>query len=226
MVVLDKDWCVLPPHDYELKKYQLLGAVQYVVNCIEQGNLFHALKITEDTLYNLYKFQTNKGSIEDRLKILKGINIDTMTLEYEYPEESRDITDIYSLCDYAIDEFESVFKVIRSKWRNLSSKILVTEIPSVRPTKTKGQIFISSKESDSIIIYEYLQKPQGDWKDFHPVFVDRIENEVGKLSEYIQNLEDSENYRLWRCNHTIQYSFEDCIFPLVKYNLFFKIITS
>lgn len=226
MVILEKDWCILPPHDYELKKYQLLGAIQYVVNCVERGRLFHALKVTEDTLFMLYKFQTNRGSIEDRLKVLKGINIDTMTLEYEYPDESKDINDIYDLCNFAVDEFESVFKLIRSNWRKFSTKISISEVPSTRPTKTKGQIFISSKDSDNILIYEYLEKPAGDWKDFNPTLIGKIENEVGKLSEYIQNLKDNENYRLWRCNHTIDFDFEDSVLPLIKYNLFFKIITS
>ena len=154
MVILDKNWCIDPPHDYELKKYQLLGAIQYIVNCVESGKLFHALKITEDTLYILYRFQSDKGTLDNRLKVLKGINIDTMSLDYEYPEESKEINDIYDLCNFAIEEFESVFKLIRSKWRTLSSKISITEIPSTRPTKTKGQVFLTNKEEDNILIYE------------------------------------------------------------------------
>lgn len=226
MDILKADWCTQPPYDYELKKYQLLGSIQHIVNSIDSGRLFYALRIVEDTLYMLYKFQSNKGSLEDKMKVLKGINIDTMSLEYEYPDESKEIKDVYSLCDYAIEEFEAVFKLIRSKWRNVSAKIAMTEIPSARPTKTKGQVFIAKKDSDNIIIYEYNSTSIADWKDLNFVKVDEIENEVGKLSEYIQNLEDNENYRLWRCNHTIEYDLEDCILPLVKYNLFFKIITA
>lgn len=226
MNVLDKNWCTSPPHDYELKKYQLLGSIQHVVNSVNSGRLFYALKLVEDTLYMLYKFQSNRGSIEEQMKVLKGINIDTMSLDYEYPEESKEIKDVYDLCDFAIEEFESVFKLIRSKWRLVSNKIAISEIPAVRPTKTKGQAFVSRKDSNTIIIYEYHNKPSGDWKDFNLSKVGEIENEIGKLSEYIQNLDDNENYRFWRCNHTIDYDFEDGVFPLIKYNLFFKIITS
>jgi hypothetical protein len=226
MNILNADWCTTPPHDYELKKYQLLGAIQHIVKCVDSGELFYALKVVEDTLYMLYKFQSNRGTLDEKLKILKGINIDTMSLDYEYPEESKEIKDVYGLCEFAIEEFESVFKLIRSKWRLMANKISITEIPSVRPTKTKGQVFIAKKDSDIIRVYEYLTKPTGDWKDFFLKPVCEIENEVGKLSEYIQDLEDSENYRLWRCNHTIDYDFEDCVFPITKYTLFFKIITS
>jgi hypothetical protein len=226
MDILRENWCIAPPHDYELKKYQLLGAIQHVVNSVEAGKLLYALKTVESTLYNLYKFQSNKGTLDNKMKIIKGINLDTMSLDYEYPSDSKEMKDIYELCDFAIEEFETVFKLVRSKWRLLSAKIYLTEIPSTRPTKTKIQLFVARKDSDNILIYEYHNIGIADWKDINPIKIGEIKNEIGELSEYIQNLEDSENYRFWRCNHTIDHDVDACIIPLIKYALFFKILTA
>lgn len=227
MDILGENWCFEPPYDYELKKYKLLGAIQHVVKAVDDGRIYYALNQVENTLYHLYKFQSNKGTLEDRMKVLKGINIDTMSLEYEYPEESKEIQTVYELCDFAVEEFESVFKLIRATWRQLAAKIAITEIPSARPTKNKGQLFISRKDSNTIVVCEYNNIVKiKDWKDLNVTKICEIENEVGKLSEYIQNLEDNENYRFWRCNHTIEYDINDCIIPLIKHSLFFKIISS
>jgi hypothetical protein len=226
MFLLNDNWLLEPPRDYELKKYQLLSAIQSIMKMIDDGDLYSALKIVEENLYNLYKFQSDKGALNDDLKILKGINLDTMSLDFEYPEETEEMEELHILCDYAIDEFESVFKIVRSKWRSLSNKISLTEIPSARPTKTKGKLLVTRKGGDSIIIYDYDSKKKSDWRDIKVEKSEVIDNELGKLSEYIQNVEDSENYRFWRCDHTIDYDVDSCVIPLIKHSLFFKIVSA
>lgn len=224
--ILSENWCTEPPYDYELKKYQLLGAIQQLEKEVESGNLFHALIDVESGLYMFYKFQSSKNELEDKMKILKGINLDTMSLDYEYPEQSKEISDVHKLCEFAIDEFEAVFKNIRAKWRSLSKKISLSEIPSSRPTKTKGQILVNNKDQDTIVIYEYLTMSSKDWRDLNLVKVGEIKNEIGEISTYIQNLEDSDNYRFWRSTYDLDIELEDNLIHIIKYNLFFKIISA
>lgn len=227
MSILDKNWLTEPPHDYELKEYRLLSAIQQVFKEVENGRLYYALEEVERNLYELYKFEGKRGELEDKMKILKGINLDTMSLEYEYPEESEELLIAHKLTDLAIDEFEAVFKYIRSTWRQLSGKIVLTEVPSVRPTKTKGQVFVTHKDSDTILIYEYTNiESKSEWRSIDLVKIGEMKNELGELSNYIQNLDDSDNYRFWRCNHTIKFDLDECVMPLIKYNLFFKIISA
>ena len=129
MSILDKNWLTDPPHDYELKEYRLLSAIQQVFKEVENGRLYYALEEVERNLYELYKYEGKRGELEDKMKILKGINLDTMSLDYEYPEESEELLIAHKLTDLAIDEFEAVFKYIRSTWRQLSGKIVLSEVP-------------------------------------------------------------------------------------------------
>src|SRR6056300_1230233 len=135
MALLGKNWLVSEPHDYELKKYLLLDAIQYIVNMIEDGKIHSALVEVEDRLLELYKFQGEKSTLENKLRVLKGINLDTMSLDYEYPETLGNMEPMYEISDFAIDELEAVHKLIRVSWRKSIDKLGITEIPEKRPTK-------------------------------------------------------------------------------------------
>ena len=110
MEILNKNWLTQDPFDYELKRYKLLGAIKRIQAMIEAGHLYSSLLEVESHLDDLYKLKHGKDAIDDRLKVLKGINLDTMSLEYEYPKDAEPIMMLYQLCDIAIEYFEEIFK--------------------------------------------------------------------------------------------------------------------
>lgn len=229
MGLLDKNWLSSPPHDYELKRYMLLDAIQHIKKMIKNGELYTALNEVEDRLQRLYRFYGEKGKLEDEMKILKGINLDTMSLEYEYPEDLGEMNDIYEVCDLAIDEFESVFKLIRSMWRKYSESINITEVPEKRPTKERGYVFISKRDSNNnILVYQHSQIVSNtDWKTLDLIPITELEKKEGVMSSFIQELENSDNFRFWRIDHSIDSKeFENGLFQVIRYNLFYKIVVS
>ena len=226
MRILDKNWLTDAPFDFELKRYKLLGAIQKIHAVIKGGDLFSALVEVEEQLEDLYKLKNQKNEIDDRLKVLKGINLDTMSLDYEYPDQDDSITHVYNLCDFAIDEFESVFRLIRAKWRGHSSKLKITEIPRLSPTKTKGIVFVINKNKDSISTYSYVNpyKMQGDWRDL--ILKDQELN-LKSLDDMINFIEltdkKSSDNRYWRCDNKLSNSVDDFILPIITHSLYYKI---
>ena len=233
MEILNKNWLTQDPFDYELKRYKLLGAIKRIQAMIEAGHLYSSLLEVESHLDDLYKLKHGKDAIDDRLKVLKGINLDTMSLEYEYPKDAEPIMMLYQLCDIAIEYFEEIFKLIRNKWRLHSKKINLTEIPSTRPNRKKGYVFLINKmdKDNNILTYSYNKSASAsinsEWKDLNLNLIDVKISNVHDMGNYIESIDkiDSEN-RFWRCDHSLEYDHEDCILPLLKYNLFYKIAVS
>ena len=226
MNVLDKNWLVELPHDTELKKYQLLSATQKLMSLFKEGNLHIAMVEVEHQLNNLYKLKNNKNQIDDNTKKIKGINVDTMSLDYEYAENYKDIEALYDLCDYAIDEFEAVFRLIRVKLRTFMKKIKLTEVPVRLPTKTKGIIFIKDS-NDNIITYSY-NKPAtfiGDWQDMILLKLETKINNEKQMIKYIQSKrKEEDSNRFWRCDHTLSENVDGTIIPIVKFMIYQKLM--
>jgi hypothetical protein len=229
MALLGKNWLVSEPHDYELKKYLLLDAIQYIVNMIEDGKIHSALVEVEDRLLELYKFQGEKSTLENKLRVLKGINLDTMSLDYEYPETLGNMEPMYEISDFAIDELEAVHKLIRVSWRKSIDKLSITEIPEKRPTKEHGYVFISKRNSkDNILCYQYTPIVSNtDWKTLDLQKVAEIESGDSSIANYIQSIENSNNFRIWRIDHNLKTdNFEEGLFEIIRYALFYKIVVS
>lgn len=227
MNVLEKDWLMKMPLDIELKKYKLLDATQKLTLAVKLGFVYDALNEVEHQLNLLYKVKNLKNETEDRVKIMKGINLDTMSVEYEYPLESTGIEDMYTMCDYAIDELEAVYRLIRVKWRLTSKQLQITEIPVRLPTKNKGIIFLKGID-DKITVYSY-SKPLsfiGDWKDMK---LNKLEVNISNEKAMIKYIEATRRKndvnRFWRCDHTITFNnIEATIIPILQHVIFNKLL--
>jgi len=215
------------PLDIELKKYKLLDATQKLTLAVKLGFVYDALNEVEHQLNLLYKVKNLKNETEDRVKIMKGINLDTMSVEYEYPLESTGIEDMYAMCDYAIDELEAVYRLIRVKWRLTSKQLQITEIPVRLPTKNKGIIFLKGID-DKITVYSY-SKPLsfiGDWKDMK---LNKLEVNISNEKAMIKYIEATRRKndvnRFWRCDHTITFNnIEATIIPILQHVIFNKLL--
>ena len=84
-------------------------------------------------------------------------------------------------------------------------------------------------KDNNILTYSYnkLASINSEWKDLNLNLIDVKISNVNDIGNYIESIDkiDSEN-RFWRCDHSLEYDHEDCILPLLKYNLFYKIAVS
>lgn len=228
MNILDPNWLTKPPYDYELKKYIFLSAYKQLEKNISNNLLFSSLSEIEFHLNELYALKYNRDQIEDAQKIVTGINIDLMDLEYEYPEESEEFKVTYEMVEYGIEKLEHLHKKLRNKWRSISDQIHITEIPDRKPTKKKGIVFVVV--DDHINVYTYI-KPESlekDWKVLKLLPVGTIDNSLRKIAEAISESErQSDQNRFWRFDtKTIKIQdlpYEDAVLPIVRHSLFYKL---
>lgn len=117
MDVLDSNWLFSEPIDYEHKKYKLLSALKKYSVLIKADELYDVLIEIENRLEDLYKYKYEKNILDDRMKVLKGIDVDNMSLLYDYPENSEYLQIIENLSDESIELLEKLYRFLRDKWR-------------------------------------------------------------------------------------------------------------
>ena len=226
MNVLNKNWLTELPFDFELKRYKLLGATQKIKSMIKSGILHEALIEVELQLEDLYKLQNRKSEIDDRLRVLTGINLDTMSLDYDYPDTEDEIFHIYNLVEIAIEEFEALFRMIRVKWRSIMSKMTITEIPKQMLVGTKGIVFLIDKNINNIITYSYNNpySINSEWRDMKLNQLDVKLEGIPDIVDYVTKLKSNTgDCRFWRVDHSLKEDLEGCILPILRYSLYNKL---
>ena len=129
------------------------------------------------------------------------------------------------LCDLAIDEFESIFRLIRAKWRGYVSKLNLTEIPHSMPTKKKGYLFVINRDTN-IITYSYTNpsKIVGDWRDLNLIYQDIQLKSLEDMVKFISDTREiKDENRFWRCDHKLSEDLDSCLLPIISHTLYHKI---
>jgi hypothetical protein len=222
MNVLDKNWLLSEPIDYELKKYRLLSALKKIGSLIKDDDLYDVLLEIEDHLEDLYKYKYEKNILDDRLKVLKGIDIDNMSLLYEYPENSDQLQVIDVLCDESIELLEKLYKFLREKWRINSKFIAYTSIPTKKLLWDNAVLYVINH--DKIVTVYNFNRPSrldDDWKKLNFEFVKEFPYELSTLSENVSSISVlNPKTQCIRADVKKDLPFENCLIPIIKYNIF------
>lgn len=226
MKILKPNWLSEKPYDYELKKYNFLASFKTMKEFVMDNHIYSILTEIEYHLDKLYKFKYKRESIEKNNRIITGINIDLMDLEYEYLENDIETESLKKITEFSISHLEQLHELIRLKWRRLSNSITITEIPDQKPTKKEGIFFIIF--NDKIYIYKYKNYKVKDWRDFKIENIDIINNSLKNISQFILKCENkSDKNRFWRidlkCDLINKTNYEDTILPIIKYKMFYKL---
>ena len=227
MDIFKKNWLNSKPIDSELKYYLLKDYISKIEDLIAAGKLYTSMSIVEKELHNLCNIKYDRDIIEIENRVIVGINVDTMDLEYEYPVSTEEEDQMYIICDSAIDYLEKLYRKIRDFWRGVETKCLITEIPDKKPTNSRGYIMYVNRESDLIEVY-YYEEPSTfkmSWVDFNLTLITNINNSTRSIAEFIANKEMLSNKdRFFRFDSKASgYSKEECMLPLMKYMLFNRI---
>lgn len=227
MDIFRKNWLTSPPMDYELKYYMLKDSIQRIERLISNGKLFTAMSIVETELHYLYNIKYDRDLIDIEGRVVTGINLDIMDLEYEYPKSTDAEDKLYEICDLAIDNLEKIYRSIRDFWRKIESKCTISEIPNVKVTNTKGFIMYIEPNTEEIEIYYYVEPTdfKMNWVNFKLMYVKNIKNNLRAITEFIALCENhSDNHRFFRFDPKVkEYSKEESMLPLMKYMLFNRI---
>tara|TARA_B100000767_G_scaffold193623_1_gene180738 strand:- start:1669 stop:2355 length:687 start_codon:yes stop_codon:yes gene_type:complete len=222
MNVLELNWLTTEPHDFELKYYKLLASKNTFINILKDGALISVLDEVEDHLLEMYKIKHRKEEIDVNLRILKGINIDTMSLEYEYPEGDKHIEDMYKLCDKAIDILEDIHKSVRVVFRLVEKSINITEIPNIKRTKKLGYALVKTP-GDIMRIYSFKVPSllTENWKDLNLKYEGETVYDIRAISLFISKVEDeSSDYRFFRCSVNSEFDMDERVLPVLKFKLY------
>lgn len=222
MNVLDPNWLTIEPHDFELKYYKLLAAENTFNKILKDGALISILDEVEDHLLEMYKIKHRKEEIDVNLRVLKGINLDTMSLEYEYPEGDKHIEDMYQLCDKAIDILEDIHKNVRVVFRLVEKAINITEIPDIKRTKKLGYALVKTPE-DIMQIYSFKVPSllTENWKDLNLKYEGETVYDIRAISLFITKVQDeSSDYRFFRCSVNSEFDMDERVLPVLKFKLY------
>lgn len=222
MNVLNNDWLFSGPVDYEYKKYKLLSALKRYGSLIKDDELYDVLCEIEDNLEELYKYKYQKDILDDRLKVLTGIDLDNMQLMYEYPDNSEELQIIDKLCDEGIEMLEKLYKFLREKWRTNSKFISFTAIPSKKFSWQAAMIYIIDADK-TVKVYDFI-KPfvlEDDWKKMNLEFIEEYEYDISKLSDAVTNVTVIRpTTQCIRVDVKKILPYDNCTLPLIKHNLF------
>jgi hypothetical protein len=225
MDILNKKWLDSKPHDYEFKRYKLLAAINKYESLIKQNILAPVLEEIEIHLENLYRFQHQKDLLDDKMKVLVGIDIDNMQLEYEYPENSGEMEDMVKIASDAVYLFEKLYKTLRERWRDHEKKIHLTYIPEKKLVFDSGY-FIIIDYNNNLIIYSF-NKPSSmndNWKKFQLTYVETLNFNMKNLTDYVTQIGITEpDKAVIRCDFESAMPFDECAFPIAKFSLFHKL---
>lgn len=224
MEILDNDWLTSQPIDYEFKKYKLLSAANKYQSLIKDGDIFLVLDEVEYHLDYLYKFKYKIDEISSRLRTLKGIDIDTMSLQYEYNHEnSEEINTIISISEDATVFFEKIYKDIRSKWRDTERFINFTQIPEQKRVYINGYLILCTIDKKyRIYSFDKPTEMLSNWKDFKFKLFSDVENySIEKISDFVAIVGLNENSRICiRADIKKAFPLDTCLLPIIRHKLF------
>lgn len=224
IMALDKNWLTSIPFDYELKYYRLMAGIQLMQSSINSYELYSVLEEIEVHLHELYVIKHNRDIVDERLKVLKGIDIDTMTLSYEYQQNDPTVEELYELCDKGIEELEELYKKLRERWRTAEKNIRITEIPERRFLHRKGFVFLVLEDETILKTFSFDfpgEFSKTTWKEVELNEEAKTQYMIRKISSFISTIEGrSEDYRFFRVDVKKNYPVEDCVIPIVKHSIF------
>lgn len=219
---LSFDWFVEPPIDIEFKKYKLLAQIARHQKSVDAGQLMSALDHTETQLSNLYKFVHFKGEIDEKRKVLKGIDFSNMELIYEFPQDEPEIEQLVKIADFAIDKYEELYRSIRDTWREAEYRASLTYIPT-RPIQLgSGIIIIPHANKYRVYEFKYPAHFDGDWKTFNLTHVfdkNLNEDQISKILDYGKN-SLGHNIFIRISRGLDSYHFHETVIPVVKQKVF------
>jgi hypothetical protein len=218
---LPKNWLTETPFDYEFKYYTLLAQVKRLKGDINKFKFLSTYNEIELSLDQLYDIKYARDGIENKDIRITGIDVDSMEIKYDYPEESIEVESMYDLCDVGINVFESLHQDLRAKWRDVADILKVSNI-GLNSIKNHGFIYL--KIDSTLYKYKiFIPIPyKSSWKDVRFEFISSGDYNLKELSNFVKDQEIGVKHI--RCDSADNLPIDECIIPVLKSILYKNLI--
>lgn len=222
---LSFNWFIEPPIDIEFKKYKVLAQINRQQKSIDNGQLLTALSHVEYQLANLYKFIHFKGEVDEKTKVLRGIDFQNLELIYEFPKEKPEIVQLVKIANFSISKYEELYRLIRDAWRVAEQKALLTYIPC-RPIQLgSGMVIIPYLSKFKVYEFKYPTYFDKNWREFdltHVFDKNLSEDQISKIVDYGKN-SLGHNIFIRVSNDLNTYHFYETVIPVIKQKVFLNL---
>lgn len=219
MEILQKDWIFSGPVDYEFKKYKLLSAGMKYQSMVRENRIYPVLSEIESHLESLYKFKYTIDENSSKLQKIKGIDLDTMSIEYEN-EHNEELEILKKIAEDATSFFEKIYKDVRGKWRELEKCMTITQIPDKKVVYSTGYVIVCTS---SLQYFYSFNKPilKQDPKKFKIEFnFGPEEFSLESISNFVEKYRDNPKVMIVRADIKKDLPLEDAIVPILSFKLF------
>jgi hypothetical protein len=148
---LSPDWFIEYPVDCEHKKWILLAALRDVKHDFDNRILYPHLPDIKYHIQNLEKWSTTRELYIK--KELKGFDFEKMTLIYDTPENSPEMSELDDITKYSISMFKKAFNFGKDIWREVESQMKWYTIGIIPQYKQEG--FIMLRTGKEVRVYRY-----------------------------------------------------------------------
>ncbi len=151
---LSYDWFHTYPVDVEHKKWILLAFLRDVKSDFDNKILYPHLPEIKYHIQNLEKWSTTRELYIK--KELKGFDFEKLTLIYDTPEDSPEMSELLDITKYSITMFRKAFYFGKDIWKEVEQQMRWYTIGIIPQYKQEG--FIMLRNGKDVIVYRYNLK--------------------------------------------------------------------
>jgi len=229
--IMDTDWLIQEPIDFEHKKYVLLGYFKKIDQLLDQNKIyptFIELSLHLASLQTLVKenaiLYTNKHfkSFDDEV-LMKDL------LVKQAPKFSpEEVTEIDSIINYSSSKFFEYFGIVKSYWSIIYDTISVSVKRNKKNMKNGvGYMTYNDKKTATIYVWEYqISKIVPELNEYNNDLVliysgGKKEHTFNEILEKYSNLSEKEqkNSPVFEMKSSEDYPMDETLIPLFKRKL-------
>jgi hypothetical protein len=236
--IMDTDWLVQEPIDFEHKKYVLLGYFKKIDELLEQNKLYPSfielslhLASMETIIKENVILYTNKvfKTCDDEL-LLKDLLTKKMP-ELEQPE----IKEVDSILKYSASKFFDYFNIVKSYWSIIYDTISISLKKNKKYMKNgRGFLTFGDKKSGQVYVWEYTIMEIAPNSNEHHTDLsliyksDKKELTLNQIIENFSTFEEKEkkNSPVFEMKASSEYPMDETLIPLFKRKLMSYVLQS
>jgi len=153
---LSKYWITEPSIDFELKKYQLLGYLNFVQQNLEENRIFPYINDIQEHYQLVKSLRKSKHAL---LKNMKSEieSLDLIENKINYKEKNIDTTlikEIDQIIDFSLEKLKTFRRLLLTHYKELIQTVKVEQIGVSPIYNQEGYLLINSSERINVFGYK------------------------------------------------------------------------
>jgi len=231
---LSNTWITDNRIDFEYKKYVLLAYLQEVKEYFDEKKLYPSLTELVSHYQNVLRFKETRTNFISQLpKLLRGIDIENKTLQYENMlENDKILAEIESIIEFSIPQFYFHLEQGKDIFDCVEKAIHIEPIGLVPLQNKFGYLLIQSTQRKDTRVYEYhistVEHPNERWSTLKTNFIKSYDYSLSHTFQYMKSdiLCEHQVYShpaVFGIESECAFPFDETILPVAK-RMFLKMI--